>query len=188
TRQGRGPALAAGPVAGRAVEQGLREAVPVELGTDGLGLMLVGKQELDRPEASRGRRTKTLEEWALGEHEREIGGKSRRSNQRITSQALMKKSCAPKLPDFSARHARGPERASVQGTPGSISGPISKALMPRASTTAPEVSPPAMMKRVTPRPARPSAIAARACSTSPAARSRPSADCALAIASGSAVE
>ena len=52
----------------------------------------------------------------------------------------------------------------VQGTPGSISGPMASARTPSASTTAPEVSPPATTNLRTPFARRPRAIARNACS------------------------
>ena len=54
------------------------------------------------------------------------GGHGARSN------ALVKKSGAPKLPDFSASASAGAPRLTVQGTPGSICGPICSALTPSA--------------------------------------------------------
>src|SRR5690606_10781687 len=68
-----------------------------------------------------------------------------------SSHALIKKSSAPKLPDLSAS-AMGVWRPCdrVQGTPGSISCPMVRAGTPRALTTAPDVSPPATRKRLTP--------------------------------------
>src|SRR5580704_294576 len=80
--------------------------------------------------------------------------------------ALRKKSGVPKFPDLSAT-ARGrawiTEAAIVQGTPGSISDPMRSRLTPSASTTAPDVSPPATMRRPTPRSlTRPRAIRASA--------------------------
>src|SRR5690606_28962803 len=68
------------------------------------------------------------------------------------SQAVRKISSWPKFPDFSA-NAIGPSAplASVQGTPGAISGPITRKVTPSAATIAPEVSPPATRKRFTPR-------------------------------------
>src|SRR5690606_25901623 len=65
--------------------------------------------------------------------------------------AFRKKSSAPKLPDLSASVMGRPSpMLRVQGTPGSISGPILSARTPSAWTTAPEVSPPATRKRVKP--------------------------------------
>jgi hypothetical protein len=62
----------------------------------------------------------------------------------------MKKSGAPKLPDLSASASGGSPRLVVQGTPGSIAGPMRSPLTPSAATTAPAVSPPATIKRRTP--------------------------------------
>ena len=45
--------------------------------------------------------------------------------------------------DAAKQHVAFSPNEQVQGTPGSISGPIARARTPRASTTAPEVSPPA---------------------------------------------
>ena len=56
----------------------------------------------------------------------------------------------PKLPDLSASQNGSPPTARVHGTPGSISGPMASARTPSASTTAPEVSPPATTKARTP--------------------------------------
>ena len=64
--------------------------------------------------------------------------------------ALRKKSGVPKLPDLRASATCGPDRLRVQGTPGSISGPIDSALTPSALTAAPDVSPPATRMRVKP--------------------------------------
>ena len=58
--------------------------------------------------------------------------------------ALVKKSLVPKFPDFSASASGGSPRLAVQGTPGSICGPMRSPLMPSACTIAPEVSPPAI--------------------------------------------
>ena len=64
--------------------------------------------------------------------------------------ARARKSSPPKFPDFSASASRGSPAVASAGTPGSISGPISKATLPRAPATAPEVSPPAATMRVKP--------------------------------------
>src|SRR6185312_6389536 len=80
--------------------------------------------------------------------------------------ALVKKSSRPKLPDLSASAMVGSPRLAVQGTPGSICGPMRKPEMPSAWTMAPAVSPPATTRRRTPRSTRPRAIAAKALSTS----------------------
>src|SRR5499427_10722930 len=74
--------------------------------------------------------------------------------------ALVKKSGAPKLPDFSASRSGLAPTDAVQGTPGSISGPMRSAVTSSAPTTAPEVSPPATMRRPTPDATRPLAKAA----------------------------
>ncbi len=70
------------------------------------------------------------------------------------SHALRKKFSAPKLPDFSASAISSPApprvRARVHGTPGSISGPMVSTPACNA-ITAPEVSPPATISRLTPR-------------------------------------
>ena len=66
------------------------------------------------------------------------------------SRALPKKSTVPKLPDLRASASRGSPIDTVQGTPGSICGPIRSARTPSALTTAPEVSPPATTRRRTP--------------------------------------
>src|SRR3546814_6879103 len=58
-------------------------------------------------------------------------------------QALVKKSMAPKLPDFKARAMGVAPRLTVQGTPGSMVGPMRRLRTFSAVTTAPEVSPPA---------------------------------------------
>ena len=64
--------------------------------------------------------------------------------------ALRKKSAAPKLPDFKASNTGLGPVVAVHGTPGSICGPIRKASVSSACTTAPDVSPPATMSCVTP--------------------------------------
>src|SRR5258708_20431032 len=66
------------------------------------------------------------------------------------AKALVKKSGAPKLPDFSASSSGFLPTDAVHGTPGSISGPMRSAVMSSAPTTAPEVSPPATTRRPTP--------------------------------------
>ena len=45
---------------------------------------------------------------------------------------FIKKSGAPKFPDFRARAMCGSLRVPVQGTPGSISGPIRRPVTPKA--------------------------------------------------------
>src|SRR5271163_5345493 len=102
--------------------------------------------------------------------------------------ALRKKSGAPKFPDFNANATSGVPRLRVQGTPGSISGPISSALTPSAPTTAPEVSPPATTKRVKPSASSDAPTSASRLSTSAPARSAPSLPCALRTSAGSALE
>src|SRR6202007_1889960 len=76
--------------------------------------------------------------------------------------AFTRKSSEPKFPDFSARAILrfGPE-ARVQGTPGSISGPMRKRFKPSFVTTAPAVSPPATINCDTSSSINFSAIAAR---------------------------
>src|SRR5690606_29615569 len=77
--------------------------------------------------------------------------------------ASRKKAVLPKLPDLSARCMTAPSpgsRASVQGTPGQIEGPMHSRRMPRACTTAPDVSPPATTRRRTPASTRPRATRA----------------------------
>src|SRR6185312_43677 len=64
--------------------------------------------------------------------------------------ALVKKSGAPKLPDFSASSSGLLPTDAVHGTPGSISGPMRSAVTSSAPTTAPDVSPPATTSRPTP--------------------------------------
>src|SRR6185295_2473337 len=80
--------------------------------------------------------------------------------------ALLKKSSAPKLPDFSAkcRSTSGTAwaRAWHQGTPGSICGPIFICVMFKACTQAPAVSPPATTSWRTPTSTRSCATAASA--------------------------
>src|SRR6185295_5156958 len=71
------------------------------------------------------------------------------------SNALVKKSGAPKLPDFSANSSGLLPTDAVHGTPGSISGPMRSAVTSSAPTTAPEVSPPATTSRPTPASTRP---------------------------------
>src|ERR1019366_5528785 len=51
--------------------------------------------------------------------------------------ALRKKSSAPKFPDLSASASLGSAGVAVQGTPGSICGPIRSSVTPSALTTAP---------------------------------------------------
>src|SRR5579883_23840 len=71
------------------------------------------------------------------------------------AKALVKKSGAPKLPDFSASSSGLSATDAVHGTPGSISGPMRSALTSSAPTTAPDVSPPATTSRPTPAATRP---------------------------------
>src|SRR5689334_21896196 len=90
-----------------------------------------------------------------------------------TSNALVKKSGAPKLPDMSASASAGSPMLNVHGTPGSISGPMYRPRTPRALTTAPEVSPPATTNLRTPSSTRPVAMRDSVCSISSPACSRP---------------
>ena len=66
------PALAR--VAGRQVEQGLRQLVLLELGRDVGSRCLIGKQDLDRLEAVRRGRTEALQEGHLLVDPRKVGG------------------------------------------------------------------------------------------------------------------
>jgi hypothetical protein len=75
--QGGEAALAAGPVAGREVEQRLGQAVLAQAAGDRLGRVLVGEQELDAGEARRGRRREPVEEGVLLERHAEVGGEAR---------------------------------------------------------------------------------------------------------------
>src|ERR1700751_261141 len=67
-----------------------------------------------------------------------------------TPAAFSKNPTEPKLPDFRASTISR-SLAFSAGTPGSISGPISKDEMLSADTTAPDVSPPATTNRRRPR-------------------------------------
>src|SRR5207248_312006 len=70
-------ALLAGiPVAGRQVEQGLRQAIALEPFADRFGGMLVGKEKFDGGEAGLRRGIEAVEERDLGEHHRKVGGKT----------------------------------------------------------------------------------------------------------------
>jgi hypothetical protein len=51
--------------------------VPVELGFDRGGRVVIGKLQFDRLEARRRRRAKALEQRPLGEEISEVGGKAR---------------------------------------------------------------------------------------------------------------
>src|SRR5712691_11978664 len=64
--------------------------------------------------------------------------------------AFSKKSGAPKFPDFSASPIEWLPSVFRAGTPGSISGPTCKDVIPNAETTAPDVSPPATIRRAMP--------------------------------------
>src|SRR6266852_1681940 len=64
--------------------------------------------------------------------------------------AFSKKSGAPKFPDFSASPIEWLPSVFWAGTPGSISGPTCKDVIPNAETTAPDVSPPATIRRAMP--------------------------------------
>src|SRR6185369_11188646 len=74
------PLLARIPVAGRQIEQGLGQAVALEPLADRLGRMLIGKEKLDGGEAGCGSGVEAVEERHLGEHHREIGGKTGHGN------------------------------------------------------------------------------------------------------------
>src|SRR5262245_58590114 len=76
-RHGRQPELAF--AAERRVDAELDEAVALELLLHGRRRMIVGKLQLDRLEAGRGRRREALNQGTLGEKIREIGGKTRHS-------------------------------------------------------------------------------------------------------------
>src|ERR1035441_4917281 len=81
-----------------------------------------------------------------------------------TAKARLKKSAAPKLPDFKA--SRRPSGASAgsawhQGTPTSICVPKGTRHKPSAWTQAPEVSPPARTRRRAPRSTSARAMQAR---------------------------
>src|SRR5664280_1059101 len=107
------------------------------------------------------------------------------------AKALVKKSELPKLPDFSATCSVWPPQAgdctAVQGTPGSICGPICICRTPSACTTAPEVSPPATTSWRTPRSTRPTAMPDKARSTISPACATPSFACTALTAAESAV-
>src|SRR6516225_11913177 len=62
---------------GRGVDAEHGQAVAVELGLHGGRRVIVGKLQLDRPKAGRGRRGETLDQRALGEKISEIGGEAR---------------------------------------------------------------------------------------------------------------
>src|SRR5271156_4147410 len=64
------------PITRRQIEERLRQAITMQPLADLLGRVCVGKQELDRREASLGRRLETIEERHLVEHQSEIGGKT----------------------------------------------------------------------------------------------------------------
>ena len=75
--QGADPALARRPVAGRHVEQGLLEAMTVQLLGDHLGRMVVRGEILDRLEAAPGGCGEALEKSDFLEYEAEVGGEFR---------------------------------------------------------------------------------------------------------------
>ena len=94
----------------------------------------------------------------------------------------------PKFPDLSASASGSdPPMVAVQGTPGSISGPMSSPETPSALTTAPEVSPPATTSCRTPASTSPDAILASASSTIDPVRSAPNCACAALTSCGAAV-
>ncbi len=68
--------LAGVPIARRQVEQRLRQAIALEPLADGIGRMLIGKQEFDRGKSCVRRRIEAIEERHLGKHHREIGGET----------------------------------------------------------------------------------------------------------------
>src|SRR5690606_32477792 len=102
-------------------------------------------------------------------------------------QALVKKSVAPKLPDLRASAMGVAPRLTVQGTPGSMVGPMRRLRTSSAVTTAPDVSPPATISCRTPAWTSRLAISDRASSTSAPARSTPSFSWATLTRSGDAV-
>ena len=72
--QARQAPLAAGPVPRRHVEERLRQAVTLELLSDGVLRMIVGEKELDAGKASSRGPSETLQERHLLKHHAEIGG------------------------------------------------------------------------------------------------------------------
>ena len=76
-RQRSDAAFARGPVAGRRIEERLRQAVRVEPRLDFAGAEIVGEQKLDRFEAVFRRGGETVEESVLVVHHRQVGGEAR---------------------------------------------------------------------------------------------------------------
>ena len=73
-RQRRQPTLAVLPATGRQVEQSLRKPIALQTLGDRPGRIIVGKKKLYGREARFRRRVEAVEERALGEHHREVGG------------------------------------------------------------------------------------------------------------------
>ena len=71
--QHRDAALALAPVAGRQVEQHLRQSVLVEPGSDHLRRMIVGAEIFDALEACAGGGVEAVEEFVLAKEHRQIG-------------------------------------------------------------------------------------------------------------------
>src|SRR5262249_46381366 len=69
--------LACRQLTGRSVDAEHGQAVAVGLGLPGGRRVVVGQLQLNRPKAGRGRRRETLDQGALGEKIREIGGEAR---------------------------------------------------------------------------------------------------------------
>ena len=84
-------ALAARPVAGRQVEQRLREAVRRQRLGDDLGRVLVGAHVLDRREAVGGGRGEAVEEGVLLVEEGEVGGELRHRSFLRTARANLRR-------------------------------------------------------------------------------------------------
>ena len=71
--QHRDAALALAPVAGRQVEQDLRQSVLAEAGSDHLRRMIVGSEILNALEACAGGGVEAVEEFVLAKEHRQIG-------------------------------------------------------------------------------------------------------------------
>ncbi|MPN59602.1 hypothetical protein SDC9_207323 [bioreactor metagenome] len=86
--------------------------------------------------------------------------------------AVKKKSSSPKLPDFSAS-ASGGSAENTHGTPGAMALPTVSRVTCNASTTVPDVSPPATIKLFTPAACSLAVSLAKVCSIARLARCSP---------------
>jgi len=103
---------------------------------------------IDDPRGRAAVRASAHDPWSAQHRNSGRNGETRFNSPRtimrpVVPEISQKKSRLPKLPDFSASRIGGVPSVAVQGTPGSICGPIFRAATPSACTTAPAVSPPA---------------------------------------------